>query len=972
MEHRQAGLPRQSLVVSNEGRRPLFAAAPNAASASASASSSSSSSSNIRADPARRTKSDGSGGENLSPRETRIPRPSLQRRGKHKSMSEAFRIAKEEIGLVDGSPSPAPRPWRNSGSFQPDEKATTTPLDGVGLPDLVPGIEDMPLPSIEREPAPSPVKPITIAPPEKSFAWQIEDDFTAGDLQVSDSPRIKVGSNRPFAHRPSLVAGSRSPAKSTRPAWGSNQARADDKRKPMATRTNSKLEDIHAREKQHMSGDLDRAKPRPKNPKLDEIREREAKVPSKRAYAAGRLEEIHEQNFDSRSVSPQEAGSRTQMADTSSGEKIPNTPVTVFRGQRATDSISQDGSNEGASRKTSFDDAKADKKVVGDSRDLLRRLSRAASTSPGPEPQTPPPPPPPQPQPQPQPQPPRRRTREDGAKPTVSFTGLRRVDSTESAKSKTSTTHSEMDPTDRIDAEIRLFAPHENHSAQSSVRAPSPESESSSSGGLTPKPQRNEPASMPTPRITGAFVETPATVKVERADAWGDARAGRNLMRSRDPDTASDPGTSDGHVREVAAVRKRRRTRSLPRRRPLKNSAKPPSVKEDLLALQRTYNIDDSTLDDVEAVSLSSVTTPEPAPLPPAQKQQQQKQPSKGEESAEGDEGRSVLGRLLLRSLESTKAVRRGIDRLIIASASMARRSDVDDDDDTSTVRASHEQPNDEMKSNMAKMSVDDDLRLAKSEINGRPRVDEEQDSRYDDKLARSSFYVYDKKKPATDGLCNDKPVQDDDDKRCPSCHSLLPPPSVTYVQIPVPRLYQTRPRFRLTLAGLILFLATFWLLVESSTCARFCRPKSCSSAASCVFSFDDPDFGLALPIKLDQWITGGKGRAVLSRVKEEALDAWADVEDLAMGRSLTDTTRPPSTAGMTVSQKQRLRRRLAKRGITFPGPESRLERPSAEQQARWESWKRFRADKMRARKGRMGGENPVAETVGADERVAG
>ncbi|KAF4587903.1 hypothetical protein GQ602_004596 [Ophiocordyceps camponoti-floridani] len=863
-QHRQPGLPRaggQQLVVSHEGRRPLFAAASNASSKSSS--SASSLSKNLDADLPRRPKSVGS-----TPRETRIPRPS---RGSHKSISEAFRMAKEECGLLDGSPSPAPRPWRTG---QSEDKL-------AALPDLVPGIDDMPLPSVES--------------PEKGFAWQIEDDFTAGDLQVSDSPRIKVASNRPFAHRPSLVAGARSSTKTTasttRPAWGSSSSSSNqsEKRKP---RVNSKLDDIHAREKQHASTGSDRPKPRPKNPKLDEIREREAKMPSKRAYAASRLDEIHEKNFDSRSIS-------RSVSPPAGGDKIPNTPVTVFRGSPS----SLDATNGTAAEKPA------------DSRDLLRRLARAASASPAPETEQPPQP--------------RRRTREEGAKPTVTFAGLRRVDSTESAKSKASTAQSETDPTDRIDAEIRLFAPHENHSEQGSVRAPSPPASEASSDDRTPT---NDVAGMPTPRVTGAFVETPATIK---ADAWSDARSGRNLMRGRDPDTASDPGTSDGHGREATAVRKRRRARSLPRRRPpLKNSAKPPSVRDDLLELQRTHNMmDDSTLDDVRYETTAQPAAPKQQKQKQHQSLQQKQQPVKAENAAEADEGRSVLGRVLLSTLEKTKSARRGIDRLIVT---MSRRGDGDEDDD--------DDDDDDDEDDKAE-SIDDKVAVDKS--SGKAAVERMVDD-VDKKPARATPV------DANDRKSNVRPEKSsmDEGQDCPRCQARLTSRSVTYIHIPVPRLYDTRPQFRLRLAGLLALLASIWLVAETATCARFCRPTRCSSASDCVFSFDDPHFGLALPIKLDDWTTGGRGRAALASAVEAVLDLLSDVSDAALGKSMVA---PSTRSSMTAREKRRLRRRLSKRGNPFPGPSPPgiAEPTSKEQRERWDAWRRTRFQQERVTEAR-------------------
>ncbi|PHH85145.1 hypothetical protein CDD83_839 [Cordyceps sp. RAO-2017] len=725
-----------------------------------------------------------------SPGGTRIPQPSgsgLHRR-RPISFTEAFRRATDEAletdraQVIDGSPSPAPRPWRAVGSKQelrmrqmlsedhldvkarnrqsaaeddasgsdkapakPKAAPTTTAsarllardhrsaapspgpwspgrqtspgrLRGLAagseddtngrLPDLVPGIEDVPLPSVETagRDAARPLRPN--ASPEKSYAWEIEDDFTAGDLQVSDSPRIRVGSNRPFAHRPPLIGGDdktaptstapTSPARLALP--GSRNTKLDEIRarelnlideaaeEAEAERTpprprNTKLDEIRAREKavEEQIPIPDRNAPRPKNTKLDEIRQREAEGLSRRAYAAARLEEIREQNSMSRSVSPEEARppssyrdhhnqhqhqqhgrtqqpqqpqqpqpqpqlqpppqthapdqpprsktparellARTKSVYETGGERIPDTPITVFKKQRHADA---DAGAAGHDKKP------ADKGP--DSHDLLRRLARAASASPAPdeeatrrrrqpspsrelEAETQGPRAKPAAVPAPSPEKPRK-TRSatassrdnEGPRPTVGFKGLRRTDSIESAKSKRSSMQSEIDPTDRIEAEIRLFAPNENQSERGSVRAPSPPPDSDDDDDdapqATPRPRAQDLASMPTPRVTGAYVETPATVRVERrrdeaeeretapkADQpargdeieTSDSRARTKIgWRTGDQDTASDPGASD-HKDEDDAVStalavRRRRARSLPRRRrpALKNSAKLP------------------------------------------------------------------------------------------------------------------------------------------------------------------------------------------------------------------------------------------------------------------------------------------------------------------------------------------------------------------------------------------------------------
>ncbi|RCI10227.1 hypothetical protein L249_8724 [Ophiocordyceps polyrhachis-furcata BCC 54312] len=895
MNNKNAFNPAQKLPFSRDGRPPLYTTTAT---------------SKKMPEPARQ---DDGLPPPPSPRDTRIPR-----RRRHESITEAFKKAKEEYGIFDGSPSPAPKQWRNSEGGGGGAAAI--------MPDLVPGIQDMPLPSVEQAPRPA----IPIGPPEEDFVWDIENDFTAGDLQVSDSPRIKVDMNRPFAHRPSLVAGAKLPA-TKRPPWGSNFYKGP------ITRSNSKMDEILAREMQHMSmNEADRSKPRPKNAKIDEIRQREAKMLSKRAYAAGRLEEIHEQNFDSRSVSPLETSA---PKPTSAGEKMPNMPVTVFRG------AAQDG--RAASRRAPVDDdanGEGDDKP-GDARDLLRRLARATSASPGPDTEQA-----------------QRKPRDQGAKPkVVAFTGLRRVDSTESAKSKASL-RSDADPTDRIDAEIRLFAPQENQSEQGSVRAPSPPSNEETAKTPTQQQQQQQEQQardmmLEMPRVTGAFVETPATRRRRGSDTDADGRPATRA-RTRESDTASDPGTSDGHVAaREPTLKKRHRARSLPRRRlPIRNSAKPPSVREDLLELQRTHNIDDSTLEDIDKAAAAPAATDDSSttatvttkrrsePVRPPQLKAQPPKQAK-ENAVEADEGRSVLGRLLLSTLESTKAVRKGIDRLIVASASsMTRRVEaVGGDGQAATGEEEH-------KSMPAKSEQDNNGFFHLTTATGKDGSNS----------------------PGMATIILD---------RCPSCQAHLPPSArqesassspVTYLQVPVPRLYQTMPRFRLTLAGLLLFFLFLWLAAESTMCGLYCRPKRCSAGSECVFSLDDPHFGTALPTKLDQWTTGGLGGRILATAAEETVDRLADLQDLATGREtlLEAGDQELSLLGMSARQKRRLRRRLAKRGLGSPFATSKsksqwdeAEEPSAEQLAKWEAWRRVRAERKRAR--RMGG-----TSLGDDERV--
>ncbi|PNY23153.1 Uncharacterized protein TCAP_06908 [Tolypocladium capitatum] len=1041
--------PANQLLVTQEGRRPLFASnngprdqssgraqespRPKTARFGAAA--------RGRAEAglglARRTKSepqtlrtdrrDGSGSGNTSPASpggTRIPRPSTSAFHKRRpiSLSEAFRLAEEEEELealhmqaMDGSPSPAPRPWRARGGRDEarlrqmlgedhlDTKARRTNGAG-GIPDLAPGI-DVPLPSVEagdRGLRPSPRRNAENKPPERSFAWQVDEDFTGGDLQVSDSPRIKVASNQPFANRPSLVAGGdrvsiRSPTRLAQP--GSRSTKPDEAREregernmskeAMAERSqprrrNTKLDEIRAREK---AAELQiavpaRNQPRPKNTKLDEIRRREAEGLSKRAYASARLEEIREQNSVSRSLSPDdarphsnrepqraalsgadgktEAPARPRSAFEAGGERIPDTPITVFKGYRNADAGASARAG-AAAAEGSVNDRGSTAADSGnrrkDSYDLLRRLARATSSSPAPEAGGKQQPAPPRSEggsdrQTTRPAPPgrspdnggrtarstRANARDNNPRPTVGFAGLQREHSADSAKSKRSSMQSEMDPTDRIEAEMKLFAPHDNHSERGSVRAPSPGEDDDEPAEATPKPQKHDFSSMPTPRVTGAYVETPATVRVDRSrdreepkpapgdepnapapTIFGDERTSL-AWRDRDHDTASDPGVGGEEDSDAptAAARRRPRARSLPRRRPpLKNTARPPSVKADLLELQRIHNIDDSTMEDLEEMLTGRKAASAKPEQPP--KQLPTTTTSKG-----GDVDVEI------KHESSGEGTRRA-----------KAREEAADEDVAELARY------DRMSRSLRTGLLG--IRTAKQGI-----------ERLEDQFSHAG------KRPSTTqpGEKDGRATHDEHhEEQCPACIAQPNPRTVAYVHVAVPRLYHGAPRFRLTLLGLVLFLLSLWCAAESAACAKYCRPTACSTGR-CVYSLDDPTtFGSALPVKLDQWTTGGRGRRLFAWAAEELRDWAADVQDAALGRSAADV----ALEGLSFEQKRRHRRRLRKKGLAAPPPE-----PPPEHKAKWEAWRRTRLARERAREVHEMGYHDAGEggAIGRDERV--
>ncbi|RMJ15738.1 hypothetical protein CDV36_004552 [Fusarium kuroshium] len=1079
-----------------------------------------------------------------SPRETRMLKPGFSGSARKRlSMNEAFSLAAQERDddtqdhVMDASPSPAPRVWRERregdenrmrkllgqdhldtkapsrpfsrqslasstildkkpspeksesprrrslyatsriglGPRSPNPETATTTSDGVKedrpasslsglrpptnwlrhmpskddltnqgrIPALVPGIED-PLPSIEGggEPQPAPEPS-----PAKSFAWEVDEDFTAGDLQVSDSPRIRMGA-RPFANRIHFDEGSEVDINSrTRVAPpGSRNTKLDEIRtREVKTGSdiplepprpqNTKLDEIRDREErvEHQIPIPDRHAARPKNTKLDDIRQREINGIPRRSFASMRLGEIREQNSMIRSLSPEENRPQTsggtvpekkpspepekrelprpKSAFEIAGEQIPDTPVTVYKSRRANIETYEKDGNESNDVKDVVRPSLSHRRT--DSRDLLRQLSRATSLSPAPEaeprrladsdkPISQPLEPKPDPKPDTASAIPlpsannglrhrfHRPNRDPDSKPTVGFAGLSRNRSTDSVKSKKSM-NSEADPTDRITAEANLFAPADNQSEKGSMRAPSPvpESEDEKEAEATPRAPKPDPLTMPTPRVTGAYVETPATVKVEKIEIKEDKeKEGREKEKEKererpqekekppkreerplrprstslrnkrtelvstsgsDRDTASDPGTDEKpRTRTSSTGMRRRRPRSLSRRRaPLKNSARLPSVKDDLKELQRVHHIDDSTLDDLEEVLLGRKA---PSQDLEALLDNLPQDPSLDDDfdfdleldtklntrtnQIDPQNDNSDLVRLtrmnntLKSSLYGIHTAARGIERL----------SDQVNKNRVNEKRASEEKTI-ENKPVEVKVSDDDTIKLEslkKEELKKpvkleKPEKVENMDPLHDKHGAPAVYTMH----PSTD--------------------------TAPYIQVPIPRLYRRKP-FRLSLLGLLVLVLSLWYAAESAMCAMFCRPTRCGTKP-CVWSIHDPTFGTAIPVKLDQWVTGGRGRALAEHLGEEVQDWIADAMDALNDRDITKV----DINGFSFEQKRQHRRRLRKKGLVH----RRVNSP--DQQAKFDTWHQARVQKQRQEEARemgydIGGDDD--EAVGGDERV--
>ncbi|WYZ42635.1 hypothetical protein EsH8_VI_000334 [Colletotrichum jinshuiense] len=987
---------------------------------------------------------------------------------------------------------------------------------------------DTPLPSIEagivpQEPTPPTSRPASTNPeirsPEKSYAWQLDADFTAGDLQFSDSPRIRMGGmtfGKVSDHRHSAgnanadnqgISGAlesnglsrRELSSEATSRAGRSYTKIDEirqreekaneelaeLRRGQSRARNTRLEEIREREadaeeelaKQSKAqarsyyptpDDLPmpeevEEQPRPKNTKLDEIRAREAESLSKRAMASSRLEEIREQNSMSRSKSP-EARRSNELARESTparevnresrrpakeeGEHVPNTPITIYRkapldrdNKPPTESTSG-MRKELASPKSS----RPQSHTRTDSRDLLQRLARAASSSPAPEVQDQLVKPDvakklvedneekkerydevklapqhhresfkepqqesvssqaqskpaaeeqkevteepvkkrdaprrksvreePVQEPEPKPDPPQSSRRvglktsepaykTDNPQPSlkdeskaseperpksaVDFAARRRERrqrSTDSAKdSRKSMAMSDGDPTDRILQEMNLFAPADNQSERGSVRAQSaePPTEEDEDKRLfadeTPRPVKVDPLSLPTPKVTGAYVETPATVRIEKVeeDALPPFRPDTNPTTShsrppsrrgsRPPSRArsfskageSESETSDQREqgKEATAtmttsiLRRRNRSSSRPRR-PLINSVKPPTVKDDLLELQRIHQIDDSTLDDFE--EMFNLQKLQNAPSPDIESMLDEISIKREEVAAKPNLTKTERDRELEQYDRMSKTLKDGLFNIRTAKQGIERLEG----------QVSHsEGKNDDSSAPTAKVG------LSKTQ-----------------QLAHKMHHHH-----------------SDHAQDCPDCIRQTPSKEVSYLHLPVPSLYKRKP-FRLTSIGLILLLVSLWYAAESAVCELYCRPATCSSTP-CVWSSTDPTWGTAIPVKLDEWATNGWGRQIFSQLSEDASDLWADAVDFATGTEITSV----DINTLDFYEKRQHRRRLRKKGL--------VKRPaeSAEDKAKWDAWHAARVANERVQEAREMGYDigDADESFGDDEML--
>ena len=423
-------------------------------------------------------------------------------------------------------------------------------------------IADIPLPSVEdvssvqtlTPPAsrPASARPANLSP-EKSQMWGGDLDFTAQSLQFSTSPRLRV------------------------------------------------------------------------NPtKLDEIRAREIESLTARAVATNRLEEIREKISEERSIAEDIARAGLYDPDSRHAQELGGLEEgasilernrhLLSEGPIPTRGSTSTGDNLGSEDQRGEGEVDASQLEGQDETwQTLRALSRVLTSK--------------------SPSPPRIDDEKEVTQPIVGFsteenprerqTNTRReissrggaADTNMDAKRNSGSStppKSDVDPEERITAEARLFELQDNKSERNSIRVPSRSPSPSEDGKFdeTPRPPKLDPMLLPTPRVTGAFIDTPAP-------STRKPRKSRSIPPSRKDNIAGEGVSSErgGSARAVSdtsvAVGNtgRRQQHQLhsgasrrPQSRPLINSSRPTTVAEDLRRIKLEAQLEDSTVEDLDAL----------------------------------------------------------------------------------------------------------------------------------------------------------------------------------------------------------------------------------------------------------------------------------------------------------------------------------------------------------------------------------
>lgn len=631
---------------------------------------------------------------------------------------------------------------------------------------------------------------------------------------------------------------------------------------------------------------------RAKISKLDEIRSKELQGFSAREVARNKLEEIKERNSEERSLplettsplfkplSPKENMERSEREETpfqertileEEGEQIRGTPITIFSGSSYNSNNNSNTPRPKTAGREGEEGRAGREDKSEDPRDFLRQLSRRSSASPSPA------------------RPAKTRDRvlktrleevkDEAAKLSPENLAINARDDTQSKASHTkrhstaSAFSMDADPEERIAAEASLFELPDTKSERNSYREPSvspprlssdhvkedetpkpkprplrnsfrevslsPPRQSSdyAKEDKTPKPKPN-PLSLPTPKVTGAYVETPALIErkprnarsvspMKKADAAPLDRptrsertaafaSGRQTAKAEVP--IARPSRSEQRSEQVLAVPSTQQRTSRSPRRPARelaqtmklerpsviNTAKPITAAEDLRRLQRELDIDDATLDNLSAIldapglaNDDSFVLVEPI-LDPDYDERGQPLSSKEKERRDRVLALARMKKSLLTTTSSIADARLGIERL------------------------------------------EEQVASSKSE---------------------STF------KSTPSSMFEHKETKESKSEQYPHVACDCETPHTQALHMPIPRLWTHLPPtlthrhpWRFTRLGLLLFLFLAWYLSESLMCHHFCHPYNSSSNK---WKPSDPFFPWAIPTKLDQW-TGEAGSAAI------------------------------------------------------------------------------------------------------------
>ena len=408
----------------------------------------------------------------------------------------------------------------------------------------LPSVEDVSSVQTLTPPAsrPASARPTKVSP-EKSQMWQGDLDFTAQSLQISTSPLFRV-------------------------------------KQPI---------------------------------KVDEIRAREIESLTARAVATNRLEEIREKISEERSVSEDIARAGLGDPDPRDAQDLGSLDEGISllarNGYHISDGLVPTQTSEATGNQA--DEGVSQLKGRDETWETLRALSRAITSNSCPP----------------------RMDEKEVNQPIIvgssteeklpeSQTSSRREissrgtasDANTDAKRNSGTSSppkSDVDPEERITSETRLFELQDNRSERNSIRVPSRSPSTSEDGRYeeTPRPLRLDPLLLPTPRVSGAFIDTPAPSSRKPRKSRSSPPSHRDVIVSSDGVSSAHSGSGRAVSDTSAAANTRRRQRQPPNAtsrqsqpRTLINSARPTTVAEDLRRMKLEAQLEDSTLEDFDAI----------------------------------------------------------------------------------------------------------------------------------------------------------------------------------------------------------------------------------------------------------------------------------------------------------------------------------------------------------------------------------